>query len=76
MVIRMRSEPASDSKDTPKGISNRLYVSLVGKMSMSSTNKLSYNYSNGLYLSYSIDGGEINVIALYFILELCAKVVG
>ena len=53
-----------------KDIFNRLYVSLVGKMSMSSTNKLSYNYSNRLYLSYPIDGEKINVIALYFTVEL------
>ena len=37
---------------------------------MSSTNKLSYNYSNRLYLSYPIDGEKINVIALYFTVEL------
>ena len=47
-----------------KGIFNRLYVSLVGRMSMSSTNKLSYNYSNELYLRYPIDDKKINVIAL------------
>ena len=50
-----------------------MYVSLVGKMSMSSTNKLSYNYSNRLYLSYPIDGEKINVIALYFTLELVQR---
>ena len=42
-------------------------------MSMSSTNKLSYNYSNGLYVSYPIDGEKINVIALYFTLELVQR---
>lgn len=58
---------------TPKGIPNRLYVSLIGKMSMSSTNKLSYNYSNRLYLSYPIDDENVNVIALYFTLELVPR---
>ena len=42
-------------------------------MSMSSTNKLSYNYSNGLYVSYPIDGEKINVIALYFTLEFVQR---
>ena len=50
-----------------------MYVSFVGKMFMSSTNKLSYNYFNGLYVSYLIDGETINVIALYFTLELVQR---
>ena len=54
-------------------VRNRLYVSLVGKMSMSSTNMLSYNYSNRSYVSYPIDGEKINVIALYFTLELVQR---
>jgi hypothetical protein len=56
-----------------KGISNRLYVNLVGKMSMSSTNKLSYNYSNRLYLCYPIDDEKINVIVLHFTLKLVQR---
>ena len=64
---------ASRSHNGTKGISNRLYVSLVGKISMSSTNKLSYNYSNRLYLSYPIDNEKINVIALYFTLEFVQR---
>uniref|UniRef100_R7W228 Splicing factor, arginine/serine-rich 12 n=1 Tax=Aegilops tauschii TaxID=37682 RepID=R7W228_AEGTA len=38
-----------------------LYVSLIGKMSMSSTNKLSYNYSNGLYRRNFVDNERRNV---------------
>src|SRR4051812_11249922 len=57
-----------------QGISNSLYVSVVGKLSMSSTNKLSYKYSNGLYVSHSIKSKKVNVLALYFTLELVQEV--
>ena len=50
-----------------------MYVSPVGKLSMSSANKLSYNYSNRLYLSYPIDDENVNVIALYFTLKLVPR---
>ena len=40
---------------------------------MSSANKLSYNYSNRLYLSYPIDDENVNVIALYFTLKLVPR---
>jgi hypothetical protein len=37
---------------------------------MSSTNKLSYKYSNGLYVSHPMKGEKINVVVLYSTLEL------
>ena len=51
-----------------------MYVSVVGILSMSFTNKLSYKYSNGLYVSHPIKNEKINVLALYSILELVQEV--
>ena len=52
------------------GISNSLYVSLLVKYAMSSTNTLTYNNSNGLYLVCPIGCEIINKVLSHSTLEL------
>ena len=53
-----------------KSISNSLYVSLLVKYAMSSTNTLTYNNSNGLYLVCPIGCEIINKVLSHSTLEL------
>ena len=57
-----------------QGISNNLYVSLLVKYVMSSTNTLTYNNSNGLYLVCPIGYEIINGVLSHSTLELVQDV--